>query len=197
MARLELPPELHKLHGTKSQATEPAFQVPASRPRMPKDLPENAAEVFKRLCSVLRKRRALTSGDAEMLRLYALLYVRHAKALAKLEVEGEIAVYTRMDASGTAHEIEKPNLWLKVAETAERNMVAILDRLGLTPNARTRVKPTPATKPTATVDPFEEFLASHSTPILPPYVDSPAIGRTDNDDPLHASARSGENNELS
>jgi P27 family predicted phage terminase small subunit len=179
--------ELHKLHGTKSQAApEPEFKIPASRPRQPKDLTPAAADVFKRLCALLRKRRALTAGDVEVIRLYAILHDRHARALAKIQEEGEVCVYTRLDANGVAHEVEKENLWLRIATNAEKNLVSILDRLGLTPNARTRVKPTPATKPTATVDPFEEFLATHATPILPPYFDSPAIGRTDNDDPLHA-----------
>jgi P27 family predicted phage terminase small subunit len=186
---------MHQLTGTKSQALpEPEFQVPASRPRMPKDLPENAAGVFKRLCAVLRKRRALTSGDAEMLRLYALLYVRHAKALTKLEEEGEITEYTRLDSSGNAHTIEKPNLWLKVAETAEKNMVAILDRLGLTPHNRGKVKPTPPAKPVnKPVDPFEAFMTGRASTIddrpvavLPAYFDTPEIN------PAHAPDMTGD-----
>jgi P27 family predicted phage terminase small subunit len=136
------PAKLHWLSGTKSQAaTEADFVVPASRPRLPKDLSPEALVIFKRLCALLKSRRALTAGDSELLRLYAVTHVRHAKAIAKIQEQGEVCVYTRMDSNGAAHEVEKENLWLKIAFNAEKNLVAILDRLGLTPHNRDKVKP--------------------------------------------------------
>ena len=154
--------DLHWLTGTKSQAKPDAEALPPGRPKYPKGISQEAKSAFKRLCAMLEKRRTLTDGDGELLRLYGVLYDRHIRALAKLQKEGEIRMYTRMDNHGEAHEVEKPNYWLKVAETAEKNLVAILDRLGLTPLNRGKVRPT-ATKPNAApVDPeqaaAEEFF---------------------------------------
>ncbi len=152
---------MHRLTGTKSQAKpDPEFRVPASRPRAPDDLSPTALAVFKQLCALLRKRRALTAGDAELIRLYAIKHERHAKAKTKIEVEGEIRIYTRLDSNGQPHDVEKENLWLKVATSCEKDMVAILDRLGLTPMNRSKAKPTgqrPAAS-TQSPDAFEELL---------------------------------------
>lgn len=133
---------MHQLTGTVSQAIpETQSHVQQARPRIPKDLTPEAVEVFKRLCALLKKRRVLTAGDIELLRLYAILHVRHQKAMAKIQVEGEVCVYTRLNNHGEEVQCEKHNLWLKVAETAEKNLVALQDRLGLTPHNRDKVKP--------------------------------------------------------
>lgn len=148
----------HRLQGTKSQAKDEGSAFVPGRPKFPKGLPQAARSVFKRLAGLLEKRRHLTEGDVELLRIYSLLYVRHAKALQEIEADGEICVYVRMDSNGQPHDQYKPNLWLKVAETCEKNMVAALDRLGLTPANRAKVKPTGDDK-NKPADPMEEFLA--------------------------------------
>ena len=151
--------DLHWLQNTKPT---PAVKVEGApvlpgRPKYPKGISPEAKRVFKRLCNLLEERRHLSTGDGELLRLYSLLYTRHERALAKLEAEGEICIYVRLDSNGQPHDQAKPNLWLKVAETAERNMVACLDRLGLTPNARAKVKPTGDTVPADEPEPsFED-----------------------------------------
>jgi P27 family predicted phage terminase small subunit len=150
------PDPLHWLEGTKSQAKEvlenrDGFTVPESRPRTPKDLNPEALAIFKRLCGLLKKRHALTAGDVELLRLYAITSVRHSRAIAKLEEEGEVCVYSRLDSNGAEVKVEKPNLWLKIAESSERTMVACLDRLGLSPLNRSKVRPAAEAKPAAPV----------------------------------------------
>jgi P27 family predicted phage terminase small subunit len=162
--------ELHQLTGTKSQAKpEPDYVVPPGTPRPPKTLSLEARKTFKRLCALLAERRALTDGDGELLRLYSITFDRHARAMAKIEEQGEICSYTRLDSNGQPHEMEKENLWLKVAVTAEKNMVAILDRLGLTPHNRAKVKPT-AIPESEKPDEFGEFLARKSAAgwVMPP-----------------------------
>src|SRR6266852_1309319 len=121
---------LHDLQGTKphDRIPEPEFVLPPGRPKYPRNLSADPKAVFDRLCGLLEDRRTLTSGDGELLRLYSILFDRHTRALAKIAAEGEIRVYTRLDSNGAAHDVEKQNLWLKVAETTEKNMVAILDR---------------------------------------------------------------------
>lgn len=110
------------------------------RPSVPKGLSKPARKVFKSLCKLLAARRVLTSGDAEILRLYATLFDRHARAVEKLAAEGEVVAYTRLNASGVEVQMEKQNLWLSIAKDSEKQMVGILDRLGLTPHNRDKVK---------------------------------------------------------
>jgi P27 family predicted phage terminase small subunit len=154
----------HKLKGTRAtRAADHGQDIPAGRPKFPKGISAEAKRVFKRLCGLLEQRRALTHGDGELLRLYSILYTRHETAMSKLLVEGEICKYTRLDSNGTAHDQEKPNLWLKVAETCERNMVACLDRMGLTPNARAKVKQV-GDKPKPEATPEEEFFNNIGKP---------------------------------
>jgi P27 family predicted phage terminase small subunit len=158
MSRPLKDPALHELQGTKSRAGQddgPA--VAPGRPKFPKDLSREARPVFKNLVRLLEKRRHITEGDVYLCRVFALVYVRHAKAQAKLEAEGEIRSYVRLDSNGQPHDQEKPNLWLKVAETAEKNMVACLDRLGLTAMNRSKVKPTGEDK-NKPLDPLEAFM---------------------------------------
>jgi P27 family predicted phage terminase small subunit len=161
MSRPEKDATLHDLQGTKSVAGKTDNSVPPGRPKFPKGLAPAVRVVFKRIVGLLEKRKHITEGDIELIRIYSLLYVRHAKALAKLEVEGEVKIYVRLDSHGTPHDQEKPNYWLKIAETAEKNMVACLDRLGLTPHNRAKVKTTGDDK-NKPADPMEEFLASRS-----------------------------------
>jgi P27 family predicted phage terminase small subunit len=122
----------------KHQQEQPGVQ--AGRPSVPKGLSKEARKVFKGLCKLLAARRVLTSGDAEILRLYAILFDRHARAAARLAVEGDVVVYTRLNSGGKEVEMEKQNLWLVIAKDSEKQMVGILDRLGLTPHNRDRVK---------------------------------------------------------
>lgn len=135
----------HWLSGTKSQAEVPPNEelaFAAGRPKYPRGISGEARAAFKRLVRLLESRRVLTEADGELLRLYAITFDRHSRALEKLAEEGEVRIYTRLNNHGEEVEAEKPNLWLRVAETAEKNMVAILDRLGLTPLNRSKVKPT-------------------------------------------------------
>lgn len=136
--------EQHALDGTKPhyQVTPRPDQLVAGRPRFPKGITREARILFKRLCKQLTDRRALTEADEHLLALAVSIWDRRERAQAKLLEEGEIKFYTRLDSNGTAHLFEKPNLWLKVASDAERQLVAILDRLGLSPIAGSKVKQT-------------------------------------------------------
>jgi P27 family predicted phage terminase small subunit len=150
--------DLHWLQNTKPEHGKmEGAPVQPGRPRFPKGLTHEERRIFKNLCAQLEKRRHLSGGDGELIYVYATERARWERAKAKLNVEGEICTYTRLDSNGQPHDVVKPNLWLKVAQDSAKNMVACLDRLGLTPNARAKVKPTgdaiPADKPKPT---FEE-----------------------------------------
>lgn len=135
---------LHQLHGSRphDRAAEAAEALVAGRPGYPKNLTREAKRIFKMLCRQLENRRALTEGDGHLIQLYAEIFDRRQRAQAKLLAEGEVCAYTRLDPNGVAHKIEKPNHYLKIAETCEKSLISILDRLGLSPLAGTKVKQT-------------------------------------------------------
>jgi P27 family predicted phage terminase small subunit len=154
--------ELHKLTGTKSQAQHAPSESDAlepGRPKYPKGISADARRVFKRLVQILEQRRHCTPGDEEILRLFCLLFDRHARAIAKLAEEGEIVTYYRLDKFGAQVPTVRPNLWLKVAETCEARMFTALTCLGLTPAARKGVKPTKPAKETEQSVPGDELFS--------------------------------------
>jgi P27 family predicted phage terminase small subunit len=147
--------DVHRLQGTipHDRAPETPSTLVASRPRYPKNLTPEAKRVFKQLCRQLADRKTLTEGDEHLLTLYVTIWDRRARAQEKLLAEGEVCAYTRIDPNGVAHKIEKPNLHLKIASDCESRLVAILDRLGLTPLAGSKVKQTRANEATAAPTP--------------------------------------------
>jgi len=150
--------ELHALHGTRPHDRAEGTPVKPGRPRFPRNGTPEEKVVFKRLCKLLAERRTLTEGDECLLTLAASLWMRRERAQAKLLKEGEVRMYTRLDSHGQPHEFEKPNLHLKVAENAEKQLVGILDRLGLSPLAIGKVRPAvPA--PPKVVDPIASYLS--------------------------------------
>ncbi|OLC29925.1 MAG: hypothetical protein AUH28_16340 [Acidobacteria bacterium 13_1_40CM_56_16] len=138
------------LHGSKhgSQAAAPGEStVRAGRPRYPAGLTAAARRVFKELCAMLEERRALTRADGELLSLYASLSDRRARELALAESEGLIVSEVRYGHNGEATTRRLKNPHLTVAQESEKTMLAILDRLGLTPTGRDKVKPTAKAAP--------------------------------------------------
>ena len=141
-------PEEHALTGTKVNypIETTNSRLAAGRPKYPKGISQDGRRLFKRLCNQLASRRALTEGDEYLLRLFVETWERRARAQANLLAQGEICEYTRLDPNGVAHKIEKPNLNLKVIEVADKQLVAYLDRLGLSPLAGSKVKQTRQTE---------------------------------------------------
>lgn len=159
MAMPPKPEELHKLHGTKSEVvSERPSGIQGGRPRVPENLSPEATKEFKKLCAALRKRRALTPGDASILRLWAILFDRHNAALVQLAAEGLVVEYSRLDSNGKEVPTFKTNLYLKIAEVCEGKMIALLDRLGLSPRARDYVRPTKTKTPPKALTYEEEFM---------------------------------------
>jgi P27 family predicted phage terminase small subunit len=140
--------EAHALHGTTPHDRTPVTpsMLVAGRPKYPKNATKEERRFFKQLCNQLEERRALTRGDEYLLTLAVSIWSRWQRAQDALLVQGEICLYERRDSNGAFHKIEKPNLWLKVAEVSEKNLVSILDRLGLTPLAGSKVKQTRPTE---------------------------------------------------
>lgn len=135
--------DLHALSGTKPHdRSADQSHVPPGRPKFPKDLPPASKKVFKRLCATLAERRSLTAGDMDLIRLYCIIYDRHVTESTLLREEGCIVAYTRLDSNGQPHEQFKENLRVKIVQISERQLADLLTRLGLTPTAKDRSKPT-------------------------------------------------------
>lgn len=143
MPRIRNSTRKNLLAGTEPQTTTPDVSfIPAGRPPIPKDLKGTALFTFKRVCKILRRRNALTAGDGEAIRLYAIQFARHVRAYQHLEEEGEVVVATVLDKGGNQVERPRQNPWLRIAQDCEIKMAGFLDRLGLTGLNRDRVKPT-------------------------------------------------------
>lgn len=166
----------HKLTGTRPEYVTPDSPLTPGRPRYPKNISADAKRTYKRLCAILEKRRSLTEGDCELLRLYALAYDRHSKAVAKLTLEGEIRMYERESKAGEVYEVEKENLWLPVCCAAEKFMRGCLADLGLSPLNRSKVKQTESPKPKTAQN--DEALLSREVE-QPPVSDEPNLDDID------------------
>lgn len=149
----------HALNGTKPHyAPGSTPDLAPGRPKYPRGISRDAKRAFKRLCSMLAERRSLTRGDEECLRLYAILFDRHAKALEHITTEGEVCTYWRLNNRGEQVPSERPNLWLKISQDSEKQMAALLRDLGLTPGTRSKVKPTASPEEPKPADPMEALL---------------------------------------
>jgi P27 family predicted phage terminase small subunit len=160
--------EDHKLQHTTPQYILPDSDVPAGRPKYPKNITGESRACFKRLTKMLEERRTVTQGDAEILRLYAYLFDRHSRALGHLATEGEIVPTQVIGKNGDPITVMKPNNWLKIAETAETKMANLLQQLGLTPRSRTQVKATKEDPKPEAVFPTREEATK---PVADPDVD--------------------------
>ena len=150
MGRKALPAQTLWLHGSQhgSQAAPPTESaVRAGRPRYPAGLTPAARRVFKELCAMLEERRALTRADGELLSLYASLSDRRTRELALAEAEGLIVSEVRYGHNGEATTRRLKNPHLVIVQETEKQMVGILDRLGLTPTGRDKVRPTAKAAP--------------------------------------------------
>jgi P27 family predicted phage terminase small subunit len=166
----------HELSGTRVHYIDDdsADDVKPGRPKYPHGISPEAKSVFKRLVKLLQRRKTLTEGDAELLRLYAVAFDRHRRALEHLTAEGEVCAYTRLDSNGQPHEFLKENLWLKIASDSEKFMRAVLGDCGLNPVSRGKVKLAEPKKP---VEP-EAFPTREQTTLPSEEIDLSQIDET-------------------
>jgi P27 family predicted phage terminase small subunit len=151
----------HWLAGTKPHdRAADCSHVKAGRPKFPKDLDASLKPIFKRLVHLLQERKALTSGDVELIRLYCFVYDRHTRNVQLLREEGELCTYIRLDSNGQAHPQVKINLRQRVVNDCERQMASLLNQMALTPASRDRARPTFEEKPEREMTQEEKYLAS-------------------------------------
>ena len=138
----------HQLNGTVPRYVPGAeSHVAGSLPKPPKYLSKDSRKKFKAMTRQLGERRAVTAGDGDLIALYCSTHERWLQALEAIRTQGVVVKYERLGADGCAVTVERPNLSLKIAEVAERSMVSLLTKLGLTPKDREGVRPTSEVKP--------------------------------------------------
>jgi P27 family predicted phage terminase small subunit len=134
--------ELHRLQSTELRSNLAESHVAGALPRPPKFLSKDAKKKFRALVKQLASRRAVTAGDSDLIAIYCGTWERLQQALTNIREQGLIVTYTRLDASGAPHDVERPNISLKIVEVSERACLSYLARLGLTPRDRELVRPT-------------------------------------------------------
>ena len=138
----------HALAGTQARITAAGeSHVAGALPKPPKFLSPDARKKFKSLVRQLAARRAVTQGDGDLIAIYCTQDERWQQALVKIRDEGAVRIYQRLGSDGLSVDVEKENLHIKLAQNCERQMVAILKQLGLTPKDRETVKPTAPVRP--------------------------------------------------
>jgi phage terminase small subunit len=131
-----------------------------SKPRIPlhiKTDPESAAD-WREMLRTLRERKTLTRGDGPLIEMYCEKRKAKREALKHLDDEGFVRDYSRFDSNGVERTTEKHNLWWKISQDCDRQILAALDRLGVSPLLKDRPKrgtepaPKQAPEPEANVE---------------------------------------------
>lgn len=147
MARPQKSEVQHETEGTTLRSSVRDSHVPASIPRPPKGLSKDAKKKFKEICKLLAPRRAITIADADIITLYIGCWTRLQQAQLAVETEGLIVQYERLDRTGVSRTISGININLRIVEACEKQCLAYLTRLGLTPKDRALVTPTAPAAP--------------------------------------------------
>lgn len=159
MPRPAKTPEQHRLEGTKPQTVAPTTSVyAAGRPKCPAHLSDAAKTEWRRISKMLGKRGTETEADRAALALYANVYARWVEVQRQIDDEGYRIEITLTDSNGKPYEKVVNHPLLKVVENCERQLLALLKALGLTPDSRDKIRPAKKDVPVP-VDPGEEFLA--------------------------------------
>jgi P27 family predicted phage terminase small subunit len=138
MSRAPNSPAVQHAKGYRATRAKESIAV-EGRPTCPRHLTPSERKLFRFVCRELTTRRALTKGDRDLIVLYCETVTRRDKAMVDVHDRGEIIVST-YEKNGVELKREVKNPWYLVATEAERTLVALMDRLGITPRSREMVK---------------------------------------------------------
>lgn len=125
-----------------SDPTEKPSQVAAGRPKMPAHLSAEAVESWKLVCKLLRAKGTLAKTDAATLEIYC--EVKSSWILAKRDVQerGQVIEETRYSKSGDSYTVRVVNPSVPIQRDSERQLLQLTKALGLSPDAREKVRRT-------------------------------------------------------
>lgn len=166
-------PEQHALSGTTpSYRPEDPRRFVDSAPRIPSDVNRRH---YKRLCTRLRARRALTAADRDILRLAAIALESNERAWAAIREQGEIVAQSKCSPKGDLYTITAINPWMKVLDQSGKMLLSCLQQLGLTPLSKSKVTPTSPSGPPPE-DEFDLFMKRGKSNYVPPQNPDPPNG---------------------
>lgn len=123
----------------------------AGKPTCPSHLDAEAKREWRRMVRDLEAMGLLTKVDRAALALYCQAWARWVKAVGQIEAHGEVVE--------TGNGSVKLSPWVTVANTASKEMRALLVEFGLTPSSRSRVSvPTQEEE-----DPLAAFVRKRSS----------------------------------
>src|SRR5215472_9901941 len=133
----------HALAGTRPTRAkvETESAIVSGRPRAPKHLSEEALTYWRDAMRLMRKRGALTPGDAPSLELFALVKEQMMQASRDVAKRGQIITETKPTKSGSTYEVETLNPSVRIFNECSRQMLMLAKSLGLSPDSREKVKP--------------------------------------------------------
>jgi P27 family predicted phage terminase small subunit len=154
----------HQMQGTVSQvgrtnSTQATSRYAGGRPKIPQHLDKLARAEFRRVCDELEQRRTLTSGDRTTIAVLAECYARWVTAKAELGSNYTITA-TITDKKGNVITMIKANPLLKVVEVCEARILSLQTALGLTPQARDKVRPTQFDTPAEEISFEDSYMNS-------------------------------------
>jgi P27 family predicted phage terminase small subunit len=117
------------------------------RPACPRYLSKPARQRFRQICKELELRKCLTRGDGELIALTCTTWERWREAMIHVETEGAVVEYVTKGKNDEVITRERKNLYLTIAQEAEKTLIACYDRLGFSPLNRDRAKPVQKEKP--------------------------------------------------
>ena len=112
----------------------------AGRPAEPTHLSAEELAIWNTTADALEQRGTLTPGDGSVLALFAQLTVEHRAERRHLNEEGRIHLGQKIDKNGHAIVLHIINPRCQVVRELERQLLAVMKELGLTPKQRANVK---------------------------------------------------------
>jgi P27 family predicted phage terminase small subunit len=125
------------------ESKKAAVSAPGTRPRMPKHLSAEAVIVWRQTAKLMKERGTLSADTAPTLAVYCEITARWIVAKKDLLERGLQVKQTRYNKQGDPYEVEVENPSLAICQDAERQLLALQKALGITPDTRARVTPTP------------------------------------------------------
>ena len=154
--------EEHALTGTRPHYDigPRVSHIQGGRPYPPKFLSAEAKKKFRSLARVLEKRRVATSGDAELLTQYVILWERWLVAQQHVRDDGAVIEQVCFTKDNEKYTRLKKNPWLEVAQVSEKQMASALAALGLTVSGRDKAKQT-------AINQQEEIIPGSALDLMP------------------------------
>lgn len=143
MAGRQLPDELHALKGTVAEPRKPnliPLALLGGRPTCPQHLSKPARRAWLAAIKLLEARGTLDPGAGPTLLIYAVTMARWLEAKADLDKNGLMIEVTKATSKGELYTTTAENPMLKIAENAEAQLLAITKSLGISPEAREKVR---------------------------------------------------------